>query len=69
MKLRELEHRSQRAEQGGGPERIAKQHASGKLTARERISLLLDPGSFVELDKFVVHRCTDFEMEQQKIPR
>ncbi len=52
---------------GGGPERVEKQHAAGKLTARERIDALLDPGSFVELDKFVTHRCADFGMEQQKI--
>lgn len=55
------------AEAGGGPERIARQHAAGKLTARERIDLLLDPGSFVEIDKFVTHRCTDFGMEKKKI--
>src|SRR3979411_274236 len=54
------------AELGGGQERIDKQHEEGKLTARERIELLLDPGSFVELDKFVVHRCADFEMEDQR---
>lgn len=65
-KLRELAEREQRAEAGGGTERIAKQHGAGKLTARERVGLLLDPGSFVELDKFVVHRCTDFEMQNQK---
>ena len=64
--LKELAERERLAEAGGGPERVAKQHASGKLTARERIELLLDPGSFVELDKFVQHRCTDFEMEKQK---
>ena len=52
---------------GGGAERIKKQHDGGKLTARERIDLLLDPGSFVEIDRFVTHRCTDFGMEQQKI--
>ena len=55
------------AERGGGEERIAKQHESGKLTARERIELLLDPGSFVELDKLKTHRCIDFGMEKQKI--
>ncbi|MBY0471152.1 acyl-CoA carboxylase subunit beta [bacterium] len=65
-KVRELEKRERQAEAGGGSERIAKQHASGKLTARERIQQLLDPGSFVEVDKFVTHRCTDFEMEKQK---
>src|SRR4051812_34511707 len=65
--LRELAERERRAESGGGPERVAKQHAAGKLTARERVELLLDPGSFVELDKFVVHRCADFEMDEQKV--
>ena len=53
---------------GGGEERIAKQHKSGKLTARERINLLFDEGSFVELDKFVEHRCTNFGMEKVKAP-
>jgi propionyl-CoA carboxylase beta chain len=65
-KLKELAEKERRAESGGGTDRVAKQHASGKLTARERIDLLLDPGSFVELDKFVVHRCSDFDMEEQK---
>ncbi|HYD39712.1 MAG TPA: acyl-CoA carboxylase subunit beta [Anaeromyxobacter sp.] len=55
------------AERGGGEERIAKQHQAGKLTARERIELFLDPGSFVELDKFKTHRCTDFGMDGQRI--
>lgn len=64
--LRELAERETSAEAGGGPERIAKQHAAGKLTARERLDLLLDPGSFVELDKFVTHRCSDFGMQEQK---
>ena len=52
---------------GGGADRIKKQHEGGKLTARERIDLLLDPGSFVEIGRFVVHRCADFGMEEQKI--
>lgn len=65
-KLRELAEREKRAEAGGGSDRAARQHAVGKLTARERIELLLDPGSFIELDKFVVHRCSDFEMESQR---
>jgi propionyl-CoA carboxylase beta chain len=56
------------AERGGGEERIAKQHEAGKLTARERIELFLDPGSFVETDKFKTHRCSDFGMERSKIP-
>src|SRR5467141_2594929 len=55
------------AELGGGQERVDKQHEEGKLTARERIELLLDPGSFLELDKFKVHRCDDFGMENKKI--
>jgi len=58
----------QQAELGGGADRIAKQHEAGKLTARERIDLLLDPGSFCELDKFVTHRATDFGMGDKKIP-
>jgi propionyl-CoA carboxylase beta chain len=57
----------EQAELGGGQERIAKQHEAGKLTARERLELLLDPGSFVELDKFVTHRATDFGMAEKKI--
>jgi len=64
--LRELAERERLAEAGGGADRVAKQHAAGKLTARERVTLLVDPGSFVELDKFVTHRCADFEMEKQK---
>src|SRR3982074_2545677 len=54
------------AELGGGQERIDKQHAEGKLTARERIELLLDPGSFVEMDKFKTHRNSDFGMADKK---
>ena len=59
---------NQAAEQGGGEERVARQHEAGKLTARERIDLFLDPGSFVEVDKFKTHRSADFGMELQKIP-
>src|SRR3954462_15294249 len=66
-KLRDLAERERLAEAGGGAERVAKQHAGGKLTARERLDLLLDPGTFVEMDKFVTHRCTEFGMEAQKI--
>jgi propionyl-CoA carboxylase beta chain len=55
------------AEKGGGDDRIAKQHESGKLTARERLEAFLDPGTFVELDKFKTHRCSDFGMEKQKV--
>ena len=58
----------EKAKLGGGKGRIEKQHEQGKLTARERINTLLDPDSFVELDPFVVHRCTDFGMADKKIP-
>lgn len=51
---------------GGGPKRIANQHKKGKLTARERISLLCDPDSFVEYDAFMEHDCVDFGMEKEK---
>src|SRR5262245_52761649 len=57
-----------RAELGGGPERLERQHAAGKLTARERIDLLFDPETFEELDKLVTHRCRDFGMESQIVP-
>jgi propionyl-CoA carboxylase beta subunit len=57
-----------RAELGGGADRLEKQHASGKLTARERIERLFDPGTFEEVDKLVTHRCRDFGMEQQIVP-
>lgn len=67
-KLKELRRRKETALAGGGPERIERQHQAGKLTARERLDLLLDPGSFTELDMLVTHRCTDFGMEKQKIP-
>ncbi len=53
---------------GGGQDRIDAQHAKGKLTARERIDLLLDPGSFEEWDTFVEHRCTDFGMDKNHVP-
>src|SRR3989304_4644689 len=63
---KELEKRTDEALVGGGQDRIEKQHKEGKLTARERIDLLLDEGTFVELDRFVTHRCTDFGMEEKK---
>jgi propionyl-CoA carboxylase beta chain len=66
--LEQFERLHREAELGGGQERIDRQHASGKLTARERVDLLLDPGSFVETDKFKTHRCTDFDMDKRKIP-
>ena len=67
-KIKELERRNLEAELGGGQKRIDQQHAKGKMTARERIHYLLDPNSFEELDKFVVHRCHDFGMGEKKIP-
>jgi len=67
-RLDEVRRRHQVAEQGGGPERRARQHKEGKLSARERIELLLDDGSFEELDKLVTHRCRDFGMEEQIVP-
>src|SRR6187431_1913586 len=64
--LDQLHHRQAQAEQGGGSARVAQQHKKGKLTARERLDLLLDEGSFVELDRFVIHRSHDFGLEQQR---
>ncbi|MGL4279971.1 MAG: carboxyl transferase domain-containing protein, partial [Albidovulum sp.] len=58
--LQQLEDRREQARKGGGQKRIDAQHARGKLTARERIELLLDDGSFEEFDMFVAHRATDF---------
>lgn len=65
--IAKLDALNAKALEAGGPARIARQHEAGKLTARERIELLLDPGTFVEMDRFVVHRCTDFGMDKQKI--
>src|SRR5689334_5999228 len=66
-RLEEVRERHARAEAGGGPERKERQHREGKLSARERIELLLDEGSFEELDKLVRHRCRDFGMEEQVV--
>ena len=66
--LQELEDRRAVARRGGGARRIDAQHAKGKLTARERIELLLDADSFEEFDAFVAHRCSDFGMEEQRPP-
>ncbi len=63
-----LQELNEQAEKGGGERRIKRQHDAGKMTARERIDLLVDPGTFVELDKLKTHRCTDFGMDQKKIP-
>src|SRR6202158_3960400 len=67
-RMADLEALRDRTRQGGGPERIARQHAEGKLTAHERVELLLDPGNFLEFDPFVVHRCRDFGMEKTQFP-
>jgi propionyl-CoA carboxylase beta chain len=66
--VRQLEEKRAAAELGGGQQRIDSQHKKGKLTARERIELLLDPGSFEEWDMFVEHRCHDFGMDRQSVP-
>jgi propionyl-CoA carboxylase beta chain len=66
--IKTLEALARRAELGGGEERLRRQHEAGKLTARERIDLLFDPGTFQEADKLVAHRCRDFGMEEQIIP-
>lgn len=67
-KIEELRQRREKIELGGGAKRIEAQHAKGKLTARERLNLLFDPGTFVELDAFVVHRSTNFDMANTKAP-
>ena len=66
--LLELENRRSEAKKGGGKERILSQHKKGKLTARERIEILVDPGSFEEFDMFVTHRCTDFDLNTKSYP-
>src|ERR1017187_8643433 len=65
-KLEHLRRMNAEAEAGGGAERREREHKAGKLTARERVDLLLDEGSFEELDKFVRHRCVDFGMQEQR---
>ena len=66
--IHQLEQKREQARLGGGQKRIDAQHAKGKLTARERIDLFLDPDSFEEWDMFKEHRCTDFGMEKQSLP-
>jgi propionyl-CoA carboxylase beta chain len=66
-KLDLLQQKRAESEQGGGADRIATQHKKGKMTARERLDVLLDPGSLVELDRFVTHRSTDFGLAEQQI--
>lgn len=67
-RMEELRRLSAEAEAGGGAERREREHKAGKLTARERIHLLLDENTFEELDKFVRHNCVDFGMEEQRPP-
>ena len=66
--IEELEVRRDRARAGGGTARIEAQHKRGKLTARERLDLLLDENSFEEFDMYVEHRCIDFGMEKTRVP-
>ena len=63
-----LEDLNQRAFEAGGEARIQRQHDAGKLTARERIEALLDPGTFHEMDRLVVHQCRDFGMDENHVP-
>jgi len=67
-RLAELAVRHAIAEEGGGPERRARERKAGKLSARERVEFLLDEGTFEETDKFVTHRATDFGMDAQRVP-
>ncbi|MCP2503615.1 MAG: hypothetical protein NLN66_06120, partial [Candidatus Thalassarchaeaceae archaeon] len=67
-RIDDLRRRKAQSEAGGGQNRIAAQHSKGKLTARERIELLLDENSFMEVDSLVEHRCRDFEMDKNVIP-
>ncbi|MFM8542963.1 MAG: carboxyl transferase domain-containing protein, partial [Chakrabartia sp.] len=66
--IAELQKRRAAAQMGGGQKRIDAQHSKGRLTARERLTILLDEGSFEELDMYVEHNCVDFGMEETKIP-
>lgn len=68
LKIMELQQRNEDAFRGGGTDKIAKHKQGGRLTARERIEVLLDPDTFVELDRFATHRCTNFGMEKNKVP-
>src|SRR5215470_17518896 len=67
-RLEALEDRNRAALESGGPERIRRQHAANKMTARERIEFLLDDGTFEEFDRFKKHRCLDFGMSEQQYP-
>ena len=67
-KLQEMLEKKEKIRQGGGEKKVAKQHGAGKLTARERIDLLFDPGTFQEYNIFMKHRCHDFGMEKVDTP-
>ena len=66
--IKELDNRRQKALMGGGQNKIDKQHAIGKMTARERIEVLLDPGTFVEVDGFLESRIDDFDLDKRRVP-
>ncbi len=68
QRIEQMKEKGKVIEAGGGKKRIEKQHASGKLTARERIDILFDKNTFVEIDRFVAHRCTSFGMEKEPAP-
>ncbi|MBZ4688589.1 MAG: methylmalonyl-CoA decarboxylase subunit alpha, partial [Clostridia bacterium] len=67
-KIKDLRERNKKIEEGGGEKKIEKQHAKGKMTARERIAAFLDEGSFTEIDKYVTHRSTNFGMDKVEAP-
>ena len=67
-KIEEMRARRAKIEAGGGPARVDTQHSKGKMTARERLAVLLDPGTFVEVDAYVEHRCSYFGMDKVEIP-
>ena len=67
-RIDDLRRRKAKSQSGGGQNRVAAQHAKGKMTARERIEQLLDRGSFMEVDALVEHRCRDFDMDRNIIP-
>lgn len=68
QRLADLDRRNEQAMQGGGAAKVAKHKQGGRLSARERLDILLDPGSFVEMDRFVTHRCTNFGMDKTAVP-
>ena len=67
-KIEQFKAKLEKIEMGGGQKKIDKQHEKGKMTARERLNLLFDAGSFTEISQFIKHRCTNFGMEKKEIP-